>query len=274
VKVPSLVASNEKIIGEGSAAFERGYELCPPKGTFKPKAGAERNASGVTVGGVGGSLSNPPYEKTRALAECPFAASYTTAHATATSNEDSRIGSLDKLEGTYSWSEATRELTLESNGHLTLAGSKYFLCNFKAKRNSTLEIAATAKVEIFVDSPEDPGSPCKAGTGKFEVEGAFVLQNDAKTPSALLIQMYGKGPFVESNGGTFEGDVYAPAAEVNINGGTTFKGGIVGNKIHLENGAGIFEWSESAQILSGSFTGYGRKAWEQCTAGSGASEGC
>lgn len=274
VKVPGVVASNEKIIGEGSAAFAGGYELCPPKGSFKPAAGSERNASGVTVGGVGGTLSNPPYEKARSASECPFAAPYTTTHATSASNDDARIGAADPLEGTTSWKSSTYELALESNGKLKLAGSKYYLCNFKAKRNSTLEIAAAAKVEIFIDSPEDAGSPCKAGTGKFEVEGSFVMKNEAKSPAAFLVQIYGKGPFVEANGGTFEADIYAPAAEVNINGGTTFKGGIVGNKIHLENGTGIFEWTESSAIGGGGSNGYARKAWEQCAAGTSATGGC
>ncbi len=60
-----------------------------------------------------------------------------------------------------------------------------------------------------------------------------------------------------------------------MNGGTSFKGGITGNKVHLENGAGIFEWSSAEkELTNGAFTGYGRKSWEQCTPGSGSTEGC
>jgi Tfp pilus assembly protein PilX len=275
VKVPAVVGSNEKIIGEGSAAFERGFEICPPKGSFKPEAGSERNKSGVTVGGVGGMLSNPPLEKTRSASECPIKAPLPSNHATAASNEDSRIGVSDKLEGTTSWKAAGYELELKSNGKITLGGSKYYLCNFKATNNSRLRIAATAKVEIFVDSPEDPGSTCKAGTGKFTGEGEFIVENEAKNPGALLIEMYGKGPFEIANGSAMEGSIYAPEAEITINGGTKFKGGIVGNKVHLTNGAGIFEWSEEVLALTnGNPTPYSRKSWEQCTPGSGASEGC
>jgi type II secretory pathway pseudopilin PulG len=273
VKIPGLVASNEKIIGEGSAGFGGGYELCPPKGSFKPAAGAERNASGVTVGGVGGAAANPPYEKTRSVSACPFSAGLTTTHATVANNEDSRFATLEGAKNV--WNANTYELTLESANVLSLSGTaKYYLCNFIAKRESFLEIKPGAKIEIFVDSPEDPGSPCGAGTGKFQVEGNFKLRNEAKTPSALLVQMYGKGPFVEGNGGSLEADIYAPAGEVNINGGTTFKGGILGNKIHLENGAGIFEWTESSAITGSVETGYVRSAWEQCAIGSGATEGC
>ena len=278
VKVPAVVASNEKIIGEGSAAFERGFELCAPNGTFTPKAGAERNASGVTVGGVGGLLANPPLEKTRSASECPIKAPYPLTHATAASNEDSRIGVQDEF---FTQGKAANkftgspnyELKLSSNSKLTLAGSKYYLCNLIAERAGELIIPAGAHVEIFIDSPEDKAGKCPAGTGKFE--GAeFTLKNNAG-PAALLIIMYGKGPFEITRGATFEGAIYAPEGEVDINGGTKFKGGIVGSKVHLEAGAGIFEWSEEAGTLTnGEPTGYARKAWEQCTPGSGASEGC
>jgi hypothetical protein len=268
-----MVASNEKIIGGGSANFERGFELCPPKGTFTPKIGAERKASGVKIAG---KEQEPALEKTRSESECPLKASLPSTHATAASNEDSRIGVTDILEGTTTWSEATHELTLKSNGKITLGGSKYYLCNFKATNNSTLVIPATGKVEIFIDSPEDTVAPkCNAGTGKFEAEGAFKVENKAKNPAALLIIMYGKGPFILSNGGELEGAIYAPEAEVTIKGGTGFKGGIVGNKVHLENGSNLIEWSEELNSLSnGSPGAYGRKAWEQCTTGSGATEGC
>ncbi len=278
VKVPAVVASNEKVIGEGSAAFERGYELCQPNGTFTPKAGAERNASGVTIGGVGGTLANPPLEKTRSASECQIKAPYPLTHATAASNEDGRIGVQDEFftEGKSAnkfTGAPNYELKLSSKSKLTLAGSKYYFCNLIAERAGELIIPAGAHVEIFIDSPEDKAASCPAGSGKFE-GGEFTLTNKAG-PAALLIVMYGKGPFEITKGATFEGAIDAPEGEVNINGGTKFKGGIVGSKVHLENGTGIFEWSEEVGTLTtGEVTAYARKAWEQCTPGSGASEGC
>jgi type II secretory pathway pseudopilin PulG len=274
VKIPGVVASNEKIIGEGSANFERGFELCPPKGSFTPPAGKERKKSGVKVDGV---EEDPALEKTRTEGppECPIKASIPTTHATAESNEDSRIGNTDKLEGTTTWSEANHELTLKSNGKVTLEGSRYYLCNFKATNNSRLIIAPTAKVEIFIDSPSDPAGKCKSGTGKFEGEGEFIVENLAKNPAALLIVMYGEGPFAIKNGSTLEGSIYGPEAQINLNGGTKFKGGIVGNKVHIENGTGVFEWSEEVAGLStGGPVHYVREAWEQCTPGSGPTAGC
>jgi Tfp pilus assembly protein PilX len=283
VKVPAVVASNEKIIGEGSAAFEKGFELCPPNGEFKPKAGLERNASGVTVGGIGGLESNPSLEKTRSASECPLKASIPLiypGHATAESNEDSRIGKEDEFftegKAANKFSGAPNyELKMSSNSKLTLGGSKYYLCSFLGERAAELKIPTAAYVEIFIDSPEDAEAKtkCKSG-GTFET-GEFTLTNQAKNPAKLLIVMYGKGPLKITRGATFEGSIYAPEAEVEVNGGTTFRGGIVANTVHITNGAGLFEWSEEVQNLTnGKPTPYGRKAWEQCTPGSGASEGC
>jgi Tfp pilus assembly protein PilX len=281
VSVPGVVASNGKIIGEGSANFERGFELCPPNGTFQPAAGAERKHSGVKIAG---KEEDPPLEKTRKAGppECLMEAQVTSTHATEARNDDSRIGTADKLEGTYAWSEKTYTLALESNAKLTLEGSKYYFCNFKASRNSRLKIPATVTkvVEIFIDSPEDPASRCGKETGKFEGEGEFIVENETKNPSLLLIQMYGKGPFVYSGGSRkagsqLEAAIFAPNGEVEINGGQKFKGGIVADKLHLRNGAEIYEWSEELGALTdGGGGAYGRRNWEQCTQGSGPSSPC
>jgi Tfp pilus assembly protein PilX len=284
VTVPAIVASNEKIVGEGSANFERGFEICPPNGAFTPKAGAERNASGVKIGGVGGMLSNPSLEKTRSAGppECLIKAPLPTIHPTAASNEDSRIGVADKLEGTYTWSEATYELNVKGTGKLTLgeAGrtTKYFFCNFTMgpKGSAQFKVPVGAKVEIFIGSPEETPKVCAAGTGRFEIAGGSQTENEAKNPAALLIEMGGKGPFTFANGSgkTLEASIYAPNAQVHMEGGVKFIGGIVGEDVFLENGTN-YEWSEGTGGLgNGNPSAYGRKTWEQCTPGSGASEGC
>ena len=55
----------------------------------------------------------------------------------------------------------------------------------------------------------------------------------------------GQGPFEFANGSgkTLEASVYAPNAQVRMEGGVSFKGGIVGEEDFLEN-ATKYEWSE------------------------------
>jgi Tfp pilus assembly protein PilX len=294
VKIPAVAASNGKIIGEGSAAFERGFELCPEKpGTFTPATGAARTASGVTIG-TKKEKEVAALEMTRKAGapECPLTGAIPANHATSTSNEDGRIKetslntepykgvagvdefytegkSANKFTGSPKY-----EMLIGANGKLHLGGSKYYICNFKASSSSTLIIEKTAKVEIFVDSPEDKAN-CPVGTGKFEGEGSFKVENLTKNPADLLIIVYGKGPFTIANGTALEASIYAPEAEVTMNGGSTFKGGILGKKVKITNGTGVFEWNEEVgTLLNGAESAFSRKAWEQCTPGSGASEGC
>src|SRR5579863_43130 len=276
VKVPSVVASNTLITsgGKGSGAFEKGFELCPG-GKFTPAAGAERNASGVTVGG---KKEDPELEITSSSG-CPFEASLPKVHPTAAENEDERItNKLDKStenkKGALKFTGSPKyELLMESEPELTLGGSKYYFCSVKLQNAAKLKIAAGASVEIFIDTHEDNAN-CPEGSGTFKIEGNARIENP-NGPGSLLIEMAGKGPFTLENSGSLSASIFAPEAEVVLNGGTTFKGGIVGKKVHLTNGSGIFEWSEEAEKwTNGEPTGYSRKAWEQCTPGSGASEGC
>ena len=269
VKIPGLATSNGKILAEGGAALEGGYEL-GPSGKYEQLGGATHKAP----------------EKTRTEAEGKFGAALPASHATKEINEDSRItecaakgcAALGKDEFYTAGKEVNKfsgspnyELKLGSLGELTLGGSKYFLCSFHAERAAKLIIPAGAKVELFIGSPEG-ASKCPAGTGKFETE-EFKLENHAG-PGALVIMMEGKGPFKMGRGALIEAGIYAPEAEVTFEGGMEFSGGIVGKKVRIANGV-YFKWSEElAGWTNGSGTTYNRKAWEQCAAGSGATEGC
>jgi Tfp pilus assembly protein PilX len=283
--VPGVVASNGEIRGEGSANFERGYEICLPEGIFKPRAepeSTERKKSGVKIAGINPEKV-PAFEKTRSPSECPIKAAVPAVHPTPESNEDARIGVSDKLEGGgYTWNKEKYEITLESTAKLTLgeAGktTKYFFCSFKMPGGGPeWKIAAGATVEIYIGNFEEYPTKCLPGTGTFEIAGGSKTVNETKNPAALLIMIGGKGPFKFANGGgkTLEASIYAPNAQVHMEGGVSFKGGVVGEEVFLENGT-KYEWSEeTGKVGGGGGSGsYSRKAWEQCIKGSAPSEGC
>jgi Tfp pilus assembly protein PilX len=277
VTATAVVASNLKIKGEGSATFSKGFEICPG-GVFKPAVGAERNSSGVTVGTVkGGYVGYPPLEITRSSG-CPIEAKLPAEHATSELNDDLRITNktdvrTENTGGAVEFTGPTKNLlTLKSSGTLTLAGSKYYFCNVKLQNSSILKIEKGAAVEIFVDShARNPN--CPEGSGTFKVEGSAKIENP-NGPGALLIEMAGKGPFAVTNSGSLAASVYAPEAEVVLSGSGTLTGAVVGAKVKLEAGSFIFG-EESGQLKVGKEGGaYSRKGWEQCTPGTGASEGC
>jgi hypothetical protein len=284
VSVPGVVASNGEIRGEGSANFTQGFEICAPEGKFVPAAGKERNSSGVKVHGVGGMEAQPEYEKTRPAGECPIKAGLPSSHATAETNEDSRIGVQDKLTGPHhTWNAEKFEFSMEGSEKedtLTLGekgvATKYFFCSFKLAGGALFKIASGAKVEIYIGNSEET-KKCAAKSGTIAFEGGSKTENLSKNPAALLIIVGGKGPFTYTNGGgkVLEASVYAPNAKVELSGGVEFKGGIVGSEVFLEAGSKFYEWSEETGKLTTGGTGtYSRKAWEQCSKGSGSSEGC
>jgi Tfp pilus assembly protein PilX len=277
VHATAIVASNTKIKGEGSAAFEKGYELCKP-GTFTPAAGSERNRTGVTVGGVGGMSSNPTFEKERSATECPIEAKIPSVHATSTENEDSRIGVQDTFftEGKTAnkfTGAPTYQLTLSSQSKLVLAGSKYYFCSIVIERNGVLEIATGAKVEIFIDNHANNAN-CPTTAGTFSIGGSATVVNPNGSGN-LLIEMAGGGPLTVENGSSLKASIFAPEAEVVLNGAGELKGAVVGRKIHLE--AGSFIYSEESSVLTAgsSAASFERGGWDQCTAGGSTPEaGC
>jgi Tfp pilus assembly protein PilX len=276
VKATAVVASNTKIIGEGSATFEKGFELCPG-GTFKPAVGEERNRSGVTIGTVkGGYVGNPPLEVTRSSG-CPIEAKLPSSHPTAAENEDSRIGVSDPFvvapkSTTKFTGSPTYELVIGSSSKLTLKGSKYYFCKILVERDGELVIEKGAQVEIFIDShANNPNCPATSGT--FAIEGNAKLVNPNGS-GALLIEMAGPGPFSVKNSGSLSASIFAPEALIVLSGAGSLTGAVVGAKVHLEAGSFIFGEESEALTVGNASGAYNRKGWEQCARGSGASEGC
>ncbi len=288
VTATGIVASNGKIVGKGSATFEKGFEICPPNGTFTPKVGSERNSSGVAVGNVrGGTVGDPPLEKERSLSECQFTAKLPAAHATPTSNENSRIitgedPNSGEAKG-LTYNPARYELEVGANANLTLNGSKYYFCKLTVTSNGKLKIAPGAKVEIFMGShtenlicPKEPKEfkKAKEASPTFEIAGSAALENPNSSAN-LLIEMAGEGPLEIGAGGALKASILAPEGEVVTSGAGTFTGAIAARRVHLTAGSFIYS-SESESVVAGGTSGgaYPRQGWEQCSVGAGASEGC
>jgi Tfp pilus assembly protein PilX len=275
----SIVVSNTKIIGQGSATFEKGYELCPG-GTFTPKVGAERNSSGVAVGNVrGGYVGDPPLEIERSAAVCPIAAKIPAVHPSATANEDIRIATGEdpntgEAKG-LAYNAVSNEMEVGANAKLTLKGAKYYFCKLLVTSNGNLKIAAGAKVEIFIGShAENSVCPKEVKKPKFEIAGSASLENPNGAAN-LLIEMAGEGSLEIGASGSLKASIFAPEGEVVLSGAGTLTGAIAANRVHLTAGSFIYGSESESLTVGGTGTGaYTRQAWEQCTPGSGANEGC
>jgi Tfp pilus assembly protein PilX len=137
------------------------------------------------------------------------------------------------------YTAATRSLSVAANATLTLAEGDYNFCFVTLNSGATLQVAAGARVRIFVDSPNRTGSGCTSPTGgKFNagvVGGASAKINPTATAGQLEVYSYGtvappanlaspppatcNSDFVFNNGSSVTSNnvyVYAPDSKVSI----------------------------------------------------------
>jgi len=261
--------------------------LAGTNGKLEISGGGLKLAGGYTLGFPGGKLENkggevicPPCGM-RSKEEGPIPGALPEKHVTAATNEDSRITKKeDEQTGSVTWTAANYELTLSGKGaHIVLGGAKYYFCKLVAGGGGVITVTASTKTEIFIDSSEDTGSPCKSSQKPkiFELSGGSKLENSSEDPSALLIEVYGKNEVIVSGAGEVQATVLAPEAKVTLSGGSTVKGGLVGNEVIMSGGS--FAWDERAASLRQEGNGaeaYQRvPSWEECKpTGATALAGC
>lgn len=268
--VQGSVASNGTITAHGNAVM-LGVTL-GPAGVFNATGNVSAPAPLVLSSPLVLDPVDPGTSNQDSLSNCPdrAAAGYPAC------NDDYRITNglagpkvspYDQSSG-VSFDPATRSLSMSGNSSLTLGGGLYNFCSFSASGNAAISLAPGVSVEIFIDSPDDPGSGCPAGSGTFSISGNGTFTNLSQNPTALQIYAYGLGNgsnvFTFVGNAAFYGVIYAPQSTVNLSGNAAFTGAISANNVTLNGNA--FNWSASAGSLKASTTGtYFQTAWTACT---------
>jgi Tfp pilus assembly protein PilX len=258
VSISGVEASNEQVAASNGSTISGPLEL-GPQGSYSPSNNAS-HPSQVT-------LTNP-------IVLSPVAPGNS-----ATVNDDYRISNYlnnppspaspyDPSSG-VSFNPTTRSLSMANGASLTLGGGIYNFCSFTTQNNATINLAPGVSTEIFIDSPQDTGSGCPAGSGTFANWNNATYVNPSNNPTALQIYVY--GPDTGSNevqirnNGVFYGLIYAPTSTVEMSNNSEFYGAIAGQQVTLDNNA-QFKWSSQAGTLNASTQGlYYRTAWAQCT---------
>ena len=179
------------------------------------------------------------------------------------------VSPYDQVSGNVSWNASTRALSMSGqHSSITLGGDVYNFCSLSISGNANISLAPGVSAEIIIDSPDDPGSGCPAGSGTFSLSGLATWTNPSQSPTALQIYVFGldDGSNVVTFVGNaaFYGVLYAPQSTVNLSGNGSFTGAISGATVNLNGNA--FNWSPTASTLQGSTTGaYYRTAWAQCS---------
>jgi Tfp pilus assembly protein PilX len=170
------------------------------------------------------------------------------------------------------YNATTRSLTTSGGAQITLTGGVYNFCSFSSTSQLVINIATGAKVAIYIDSPNDPGSGCPSGSGSINLNsGDTEFINPSDDPTALQLYVYQQNTISFSQYFNFYGTIYAPTSTVELSGGISFTGGLEANDVVMASGIS-FAWDSRVATLSASTQGlYFRTAWTKCTASYSAS---
>lgn len=174
----------------------------------------------------------------------------------------------------YPYNNEPRRLSMENNSLLVLHEGTYNFCSFEAMNNATIELAAGAKVVIYIDSASRPGSECApSGSGVLKIKNNATIINPSRDPTALVIYVYGgsggndgsSGEVNIQNNAELFLTLYAPHSNVKIENNGSVHGAIAGEEVELENNL-LFEWDERDSTLkTGTVGNYYRSNWAECT---------
>ncbi|MHB8691114.1 MAG: DUF7305 domain-containing protein [Solirubrobacteraceae bacterium] len=268
-------ASNGPITASNNVSITGQIEL-GPAGTYSYSNGASNPPKVVLTSPIVLAPVAPGTSNQSSLANCPArqTAGFPACNdnyriSNYLNNPSSPTSPYDQSSGGVTYNAATRALSMGNNASLTLGGGLYNFCSFSASNNVTINLAPGVKTEIFIDSPDNPGSGCPAGSGTIAASNNVTWMNLSQDPTSLQIYVYGLNDGTNvvnfSNNGVFYGVLYAPQSTINLSNNAAFWGAISGNVVNLSNNT-TFNWGASAGTLQATTTGlYYRSGWAQCS---------
>ncbi len=178
---------------------------------------------------------------------------------------------------------APRTLSMATGGTLTLGGGTYNFCKLTLANNTTITIAAGAKVRIFIDSPDREGSGCipkntngtamtstqwkAAGYGSMAMgQGANLVNTNREDSLQLYIYGWNDGSQVIqlNNSAKLNLALVAPQTKIFFGNSGAINGGVAAREVEFKNGAD-FTWGASlSELRATTLALYYRTAWNEC----------
>ena len=187
-------------------------------------------------------------------------------------NDNDRIQSGADSKTNTTYTHSTRHVYMPNSSSLTLGGSTYNFCSMDLVNSAYVNIANGAKVRIFIDSPERPGSGCPSTSGWLRVDNSSGFNNPSGNPLNLQIYVYGTSDAYPANqdqvrfrnSTNFTGVLYAPQSNVRIDNSGEVRGGIAGKSVDFINSVKFFWDSGLNDLKANTVTQYFRTGWRQC----------
>jgi type II secretory pathway pseudopilin PulG len=189
-----------------------------------------------------------------------------------TNNDNSRLFSQDRISGNKQdacWNGTKgngqpgtcgpRELNINNNSSVTLAGTRYSFCKLHLDSNTALFIQAGAVVTIYFDTPENCG--LDPGENQLELFSNARITSNSTTGGAANVAMLFVGSTTTPssillNSNTSIGTscqqnfvIYAPRHDVTLNSNSTFCGAIGSKSLELDANSQIFTDADSSDYI-------------------------
>lgn len=143
--------------------------------------------------------------------------------------------------------------------------------------NNETHLRPLGPVKIFIDSPDRPGSGCRANTGSFVANNNLFFKSSPADPGMIHIEMWG-GPgtmFQMKNNLEYVGTLYAPRSGIEFQNNATITGAMVGETVSVFNNLTLT--GAIPPGLTGGDQVYDSSTWIECTrtpSGSSSGSGC
>jgi hypothetical protein len=182
----------------------------------------------------------------------------------------------DTKTGTPTWNAGTRELTMNGSDTITLGASgstgfDYSFCKLTMGGNSSLIVAAGAKVRIFFDSPEACGY--SSGVSQISMQGTSTLTTTVHDATDLQIFMVGSATrastadFLGTSNLPQTYTLYAPYSSVNLGGTTNMVGAVSADQVTLSGSARLTSQVGVSDITAKVLRLYKQTKYVECTPG-------
>jgi type II secretory pathway pseudopilin PulG len=201
-------------------------------------------------------------------------------------NENARIADgSDARSGSVSYNSLNHELTVAQNANLTLSGGDtgvYHFCSVILGNNATITIPFGARIKIYLDDPDRPGSPCRPRAQNPDAGDIRIGLGSAKfatvsgEPLDLQIYAWGSnaaaiGPQDPSasnidfnNDDRFVGVIYAPRSRVYFKNVANVTGGIAADFLDFKNAANMTYDADISELGVRTVLVHYRTAWREC----------
>ncbi len=224
---------------------------------------------GTATAGPGKTVNPPSRSCTTATTDTPVVMSPVNQGDAATNNSNSRIcaAGKDPCSGSVTYNATNRRLLI-SGGSLTLSGSVYSFCQLDMQGNSQLNIAPGAKVQIFIDSPENCPSqyPTLGSVGGMSISNNSSITNPNNDPTYLQLYLSGspttgvcsssplpvpnKCGVILGNNNTVYLMLYAPYSAVEMTNNIYIYGAVAAKQITMSNQTHISYQNSVSTVVS------------------------